>query len=99
LTVERAFAEAFECDERGSSSVTEAQAPPSALPDGLTRREAEVQALLAAGYSNRAIADELVLSVLTVQNHVASIYQKTDLHNRAEAARYAVRHGLAGSGP
>lgn len=65
-----------------------------ALPDGLSSREAEVLGLVAAGHSNRAIADQLVLSVVTVQNHIANIYRKTGLRSRAEAATYAVRNGL-----
>ena len=61
----------------------------------LTQREASVLRLLAAGYSNSEMADELILSVHTVERHVANIYNKTGAHGRAEATGYALRHGLA----
>jgi pimeloyl-ACP methyl ester carboxylesterase len=61
----------------------------------LTPREAEVLRLLAAGRSNRQLAEELVLSERTVARHIANIYAKIDAHGRAEATAYALRHGLA----
>jgi pimeloyl-ACP methyl ester carboxylesterase/DNA-binding CsgD family transcriptional regulator len=61
---------------------------------GLTRREVEVLRLVAAGRSNRQIAQELVISVNTVDRHVSNILAKTGAANRAEAATYAIRHGL-----
>jgi DNA-binding NarL/FixJ family response regulator len=64
------------------------------LPDGLTRREADVLRLLADGKTNSEIADELVISVYTVIRHVAHIYQKIGARRRLEAAAYAQRHGL-----
>ena len=64
-------------------------------PDGLTAREVEVLQLLAAGKSNREIAGELVISLNTVERHVNHIYTKAGLANRAEAASYAHRQGLA----
>ena len=70
-----------------------------ALPDGLSAREVEVLRRVAAGWSNRQIAEDLVLSVITVQNHVASIYRKARIHSRAEAAAYALRHGLTAQPP
>ncbi len=66
-----------------------------ALPGKLTRREVDVLALLAAGSSNREIAEQLVLSVATVERHVANVYAKLQVRSRVEAARYALRHGLA----
>ena len=66
-----------------------------APPDGLTPREAEVLSLIAAGRSNREMADDLYLSIRTIERHVANIYRKIDVHNRAEAARYAIEQGLA----
>ena len=62
--------------------------------DGLSAREVEVLRLVAAGKSNPQIADELVLSINTVQRHVSNILAKTGLGNRTEAASYATRHGL-----
>lgn len=64
------------------------------LPDGLSAREAEVLVLVAAGRSNRDIADALFISPNTAANHVRSILQKTGSTNRTEAAAYAVRHHL-----
>jgi DNA-binding CsgD family transcriptional regulator len=62
----------------------------------LTGREVEVLRLIAAGRSNRAIAQALFISPNTVLHHVSSIFAKTGVANRAEAAAYATRHGLAG---
>lgn len=61
------------------------------LPDGLTRREAEILRLVAAGSTNRQIASQLVLSVHTVERHVQNAYRKIDAHNRADATAYALR--------
>ena len=65
------------------------------LPGGLTEREAEVLRLVAAGLSNRGIAAELQLSEKTVARHLANIYTKLDVGNRAAATAFAFRHGLA----
>jgi LuxR family transcriptional regulator, maltose regulon positive regulatory protein len=65
------------------------------LIEPLTAREAEVLGLLAAGRSNRDIAEALCLSPRTVQRHVANAYLKIGAHNKAEATAYALRHGLA----
>ena len=67
-----------------------------AWPAGLTGREVEVLRLIAAGHSNRAIAQALFISPNTVLHHVSSIFAKLGVANRAEAAAYAVRRGLAG---
>ncbi|MHB1134140.1 MAG: ATP-binding protein [Chloroflexota bacterium] len=66
-----------------------------AAPDGLTARELEVLRLVAGGRTNREIADELVLSVATVERHIANIYAKIDARGRADATAYAYRQGLA----
>jgi DNA-binding NarL/FixJ family response regulator len=58
---------------------------PSAVPFELTPRELEVMKLLARGETNKAIAAELTITVKTAKNHVASIYQKLGVSNRAEA--------------
>jgi DNA-binding CsgD family transcriptional regulator len=75
-----------------SGAVSHAHA---AGPDGLSERELEVLRLLAAGKSNREIAEALVISLNTVLRHVTHILQKTGAANRTEAAAYAHRHGLA----
>lgn len=66
----------------------------SSSPDGLTAREVEVLRLLATGKTNPEIAATLVLSVHTVERHVANLYGKIGAHTRVEAATYAQRHGL-----
>jgi HD-GYP domain-containing protein (c-di-GMP phosphodiesterase class II) len=63
-------------------------------PGGLTARELEVLALLARGLSNKAIAEELVISPKTVGNHVEHIYAKIGASSRAAAGLFALRHGL-----
>ena len=60
----------------------------------LTPREIEVLALVAEGFSNKGIADELGISDQTVKFHVASITGKLGAANRTEAVRLAVRRGL-----
>jgi DNA-binding CsgD family transcriptional regulator len=65
------------------------------IADGLSAREAEVLRLLASGKSNAQIAEALVISPNTVNRHVSNIYAKTGAANRAEAASYATRNGLA----
>ena len=65
-----------------------------AWPAGLTGREVEVLRLIAAGHSNRAIAQALYISPNTVLRHVSNIFIKTGVANRAEAAAYATRQGL-----
>jgi NarL family two-component system response regulator LiaR len=61
----------------------------------LTPREIEVLRWLAQGLDNTAIAEKLVLTTRTVQNHVSNIYGKLGLSSRTEAALYAIRRGLA----
>lgn len=60
----------------------------------LTDRETEVLRLVAKGLSYRQIADRLVLSHRTVQNHVQNTLGKLQLHNRVELVRYAIESGL-----
>jgi DNA-binding CsgD family transcriptional regulator len=68
---------------------------PVTLPSGLSRREAQVLGLLAAGRSNREIAAALCLSPRTVQRHIANAYAKIGAHNKAHATAYALHHRLA----
>jgi DNA-binding CsgD family transcriptional regulator len=65
------------------------------LPADLTRREAKVLQLVVDGKSNRQIAYELGISEKTVANHLSHIFNKTMSDNRAAAAAFAIRHGLA----
>ncbi len=63
-------------------------------PDELTERELEVLRLIAAGMSNRDIAEKMVISEKTVKTHVSSILGKLHLEDRTQAAIYALRHNL-----
>jgi len=67
--------------------------PPSAEP--LTERELEVLRLVAQGCSNREIADQLVLSEVTVRTHMSNILGKLHLASRTQAALWALRQGIA----
>jgi DNA-binding CsgD family transcriptional regulator len=67
---------------------------PATAPDSLTDREVEVLRLIAAGLSNREIADRLYISANTAANHVRSILLKTGASNRTRAARYAAERDL-----
>lgn len=67
---------------------------PVPLPVGLTEREAQVLRLIAAGRSNRGIAEDLFITTNTAANHVKNILSKTGSANRTEAAAFAVEHGL-----
>ena len=62
--------------------------------ESLTPRETEVLHLIAQGYTNRQAADELGISVRTVETHRANIMGKLDLSGRVELVRYAMEHGL-----
>lgn len=66
------------------------------LPIGhdLTAREREVLALIARGYSNIEIGDQLGVSPATVKNHLNSIFSKLHVTNRTEAATLALQHNL-----
>ena len=62
--------------------------------DNLTPREKEVLTHIAEGYTNREIAEDLVISVKTVDRHRENIMQKLNLHNRVELVKYAIEKGL-----
>ena len=67
----------------------------STYPAGLTAREVEVLRLVARGLTSGEIALELKISEKTVAHHLTHIFNKTSSDNRAAAAAYAIRHGLA----
>ena len=69
-------------------------AAPAGPPDGLTDRELEVLRLLALGHTNAEVAEQMFLSVRTVESHRAAAARKTGRHSRAELVRYALDHRL-----
>lgn len=66
----------------------------SNLVEQLTPREIDVLRYIAQGYTNRQIADELCISVRTVESHRANLTAKLGLRGRVELVRYAREHGL-----
>lgn len=62
----------------------------------LTERETEILRMVAKGLSYKQIAERLVLSHRTVQNHVQNTLRKLQMHNRVELTRYAIEQGLDG---
>jgi DNA-binding NarL/FixJ family response regulator len=73
---------------------------PAAGPDHpeLTDRETEVLKMVAKGMSYKQIAERLVISHRTVQNHVQNTLRKLQMHNRVELTRYAIEQGLDDDG-
>jgi two-component system response regulator NreC len=68
--------------------------PAVGAPDDLSEREVDVLRLIALGHTNAEIAEQLYLSVRTVETHRAHIQQKLRLTSRAELVRYALERGL-----
>jgi DNA-binding NarL/FixJ family response regulator len=64
------------------------------LPNDLTKREYEVLALVAAGRTNKEIAESLFISIKTVETHKAHILDKLGLRNSAELVKYAIKHNI-----
>ena len=80
-------------------SVDAAVAPGSALPGGLSEREAQVLRLVAAGRTNSEIATQLHISVKTVARHLSNIFTKIGVTSRAAATAYAFEQHLVGTQP
>lgn len=62
--------------------------------ESLSQREREVLKLIAEGYKNKEIADDLCISLKTVEKHRANLMKKLDLHNAAALTVYAMEKGL-----
>src|SRR5690606_18762420 len=60
----------------------------------LTERETEVLRMVAKGWGSKQIAERLVISHRTVQNHVQNTLRKLQMHNRVELTRWAIEQGL-----
>jgi DNA-binding NarL/FixJ family response regulator len=67
---------------------------PAPAPDALTPQEVRLLQYLAGGLGNKAIAQAMSVSENTVKYHIKNILQKLGVHNRTEAAAYAIRSGL-----
>ena len=81
--------------ERLDLSVAPAPAPTGlAARHGLTPRQLEVLGKLASGLSNDEIAAQLTITPATARRHVADIFQRLDVNNRASAVKYWFEHGL-----
>lgn len=65
---------------------------------GLSERDVALLKLLAAGYNNRQISDELSLAESTVKNNLSALFQKIDVRDRTQAVLYAIDSGLIGRG-
>jgi DNA-binding NarL/FixJ family response regulator len=72
----------------------EPAAPDTPPGEQLTERETEILKMVAKGMSYKQIAERLVLSHRTVQNHVQNTLRKLQLHNRVQLTRYAIEQGL-----
>jgi DNA-binding NarL/FixJ family response regulator len=71
-----------------------ATAPPDRAPGNLSPREIDVLRLVAAGNTNRAIANELIISEKTVARHVSNIFTKIGVSTRSAATAFAYEHHL-----
>ena len=94
--VRRAAVGKFYLDPRSGAALATARAEEPGLPHDLTQREGEVLRLIALGHTNAEIADQLCLSVRTIEFHRARIQRKLGLGraSRAELVRNALDHGL-----
>ncbi len=77
----------------GARIAAEPPQPPGP-PDDLSEREVEVLRMIALGHTNAEIAEQLYLSIRTVESHRAHIQQKLRRSSRADLVRYALDHGL-----
>ncbi|HET6917123.1 MAG TPA: response regulator transcription factor [Acidimicrobiales bacterium] len=66
----------------------------SPTPSGLTTREAEVLTLIARGFTNKQIAEELFVNESTIKTHINHLFSKLGVQDRAQAVAFAYRHGI-----
>jgi non-specific serine/threonine protein kinase len=95
-----AYATADDAGESSPAASNARRSPPSrgtaaGRPETLTAREREVVALIAQGFTNRQIAERLVITRPTAERHVANVLGKLALASRAQVAVWAVEHGMA----
>jgi DNA-binding NarL/FixJ family response regulator len=73
--------------------VSDAPAPPTLSVAGLTKRERDVLALVAEGYSTREVSTRLCYSERTIKNVIQEVTVRLNVRNRTQAVAYAVRNG------
>jgi DNA-binding CsgD family transcriptional regulator len=98
LTPTEALADVLQSPEDGVQSPASGPPKPSrgdSARDGLSPREIEVLRLVAQGHTDREVAEALFISRRTVTTHVTGILNKLGVENRAAAAVWAARNGLA----
>lgn len=78
----------------GMQAMVQGKAGQTGEPEPLTKQEGAILRLVARGLTNREIGEALYLSDKTVRNYLSEFMRKHHLHNRAEAAAYAVQRGL-----
>ncbi len=92
-------------DARSSTATTGTTLQSSAAPPvdsrfkKLSAREREVLGLIAQGHTNQAVADQLDVSVKTIESYRSRLMEKLGLRNRADLTRFAIEQGLLNSGP
>jgi DNA-binding NarL/FixJ family response regulator len=87
----------WQADASARAATLRQEQPFSALggkPEALSRRESEVLDLIARGFTYAEIAQQMSVSVTTVQTHVRNIYGKLGVHNKTEAVYEARQYGL-----
>ncbi len=94
MTTDEAVAFALNAISSDAPLPTRDGAKPGGPQPGLTQREIEVLRMIVEGNSNHEIATALVLSLRTVERHIANVYAKLGARNRAGATAYALRHGI-----
>jgi len=88
-TVALGFMEGLLWDATAEATASRSPSAPQSLEEPLSRRELEALRLIAENSTYQQIADQLLISLPTVQSHVRSIYRKLDVHRRAEAVARA----------
>ena len=83
--------------DRDVARVRELRGTAPLLPEGLTAREVEVLRLVAAGHTNREVAEQLFVAEKTVARHLSNIFAKIGVSSRSGATAYAFEHGIVGS--
>src|SRR5262249_50254964 len=99
LTPEAAMAEARQVEAPEPATVNSAvhpAVPPAAetYPPGLTEREVEGLRHVAQGLTRAQVAEQLVISAVTVSTHLRNIYDKLGVNSRTAAAKFAIEHDL-----